>query len=134
MAWGNFKASQVQRLAKVGAPGLVNFITAVAYHFSPSLPAAFTQPGASTLADLCTIERAFKSYVNQTQVSYHLCHSVVGCDRLESTQSIISSLNVDSQSMIKIAVGDNSGSKQNLHIPLPIRTTLAIYSTPLPTA
>ena len=43
----------VQRSAKVGAPGLVNFITAVAYHFCPSLPAAFTQPGASTLADLC---------------------------------------------------------------------------------
>ena len=32
-----------------------NFITAVAYHFCPSLPAAFTQPGASTLAELCTI-------------------------------------------------------------------------------
>ena len=37
----------------LGAPGLVNFITAVAYHFCPSLPAAFTQPGALTLADLC---------------------------------------------------------------------------------
>ena len=44
----------VQRLAKFGAPGLVNFITAVAYHFCLSLPAAFTQPGALTLADLCT--------------------------------------------------------------------------------
>ena len=44
----------VQRLAKVGAPGLVNFTTAVAYHFCPSLPAAFMQPGASTLADLCS--------------------------------------------------------------------------------
>ena len=43
----------LQRSAKVGAPGLVNIITAVAYHFCPSLPAAFTQPGASTLADLC---------------------------------------------------------------------------------
>ena len=36
------------------APGLVNFITAVAYHLCPSLPAAITQPGALTLADLCT--------------------------------------------------------------------------------
>ena len=36
----------VQRSAKVGAPGLVNFITAVAYHFCPCLPAAFTQLGA----------------------------------------------------------------------------------------
>ena len=40
-------------LGQVCAPGLVNFITAVAYHLCPSLPAAFTQPGASTLADLC---------------------------------------------------------------------------------
>ena len=44
----------IQRLAKVCAPGLVNFTTALAYHFCRSLPAAFTQPGASTLADLCT--------------------------------------------------------------------------------
>ena len=43
----------VQRSAKVGAPGLVNFITAVAYHFCLSLTTAFTQPGASTLANLC---------------------------------------------------------------------------------
>ena len=34
--------------------GLVNFVAAVAHHFCPSLPAAFTQPGASTLADLCS--------------------------------------------------------------------------------
>ena len=33
---------------------MVNFIIAVTYHFCPSLPAASTQPGASTLADLCT--------------------------------------------------------------------------------
>ena len=46
--------THVQSSAIVGSPGLVNFITAVAYHFCPSLPAAFTQPGASTLADLCT--------------------------------------------------------------------------------
>ena len=39
--------------AKSWTPGLENFITAVAYHFCPSLPASFTQPGASTLADLC---------------------------------------------------------------------------------
>ena len=44
----------VQRWAEVGAPGLVNFFTAVAYHICPSLPAPFTQPGASTLTDLCT--------------------------------------------------------------------------------
>ena len=50
----------VQRLAQVDAPGLVSFITAVAYHFRPSLPAAFTQPGTSTLADLCTTRRGGK--------------------------------------------------------------------------
>ena len=32
----------------VSAPGLVNFITAIAYHFCLNLPAAFAQPGAST--------------------------------------------------------------------------------------
>ena len=52
-----FESRQVQRSAEVGATGLVNFITAVAYHFCPSLPAAFTQPGASTLADLCTYKQ-----------------------------------------------------------------------------
>ena len=41
----------IQRSAKVGATGLVNFITAVAYHFSLYLPAAFTKPGASTFAN-----------------------------------------------------------------------------------
>ena len=46
--------SLLQRWAKVCAPGLVNIIPAVAYHFCPTLPAAFTQPIASTLADLCT--------------------------------------------------------------------------------
>ena len=31
--------------------GLVNFVTALAYHFCLALPAAFTQPGQSLLAD-----------------------------------------------------------------------------------
>ena len=44
----------IQRSAKVDAPGLVNSISAVAYHYCPILPAAFTQPSASTLADLGT--------------------------------------------------------------------------------
>ena len=46
----------MQRPAKVGAPGLVNFITVVAYHIYPSFPAALTQPGESTSADVCTSE------------------------------------------------------------------------------
>ena len=51
MMWSPIKE---QRSAKVGAPGLVNSITGVAYHLYPSLPTAFTQPGAFTLADLRT--------------------------------------------------------------------------------
>ena len=39
--------------SKVDAPGLVNFVPAVSYHFCLNLPAAFTQPGTSTLTDLC---------------------------------------------------------------------------------
>ena len=45
----------IQRSAIVGALGLVNFITAVVYHFCPSLSAAFTKPGALTSADRCII-------------------------------------------------------------------------------
>ena len=35
--------------------GLVKFIPAVAYRFCPTLPAAFTQPGARLLAEPCTL-------------------------------------------------------------------------------
>ena len=44
----------IQGSAKRRAPGLVNFITAVAYHFCLSLPAAFTQPGSHILAEPCS--------------------------------------------------------------------------------
>ena len=64
----------IQRSAKVGAPGLVNFITAVAYHICPSLPAIFTQPGASTLADLCSGSVAM-SYLISGE-----CGAVGDCD------------------------------------------------------
>ena len=43
----------LQRLAEVSAPGFVNFITAVAYHFCLNLPVAFTQPGPHLLAESC---------------------------------------------------------------------------------
>ena len=36
--------------ADIDAPGLVNFNAAVAHRVCPSLPAAFKQPGALTLA------------------------------------------------------------------------------------
>ena len=38
----------------MGAPCLVNFIAALAYHFYLNLRAAFTQPGARFLALPCT--------------------------------------------------------------------------------
>ena len=53
----NRQREGIQRSAKVDVPGLVNFIPAVAYHSCLNLPAAFTQPGAPTLADLFTVER-----------------------------------------------------------------------------
>ena len=43
----------IQGSAKRWSPGLVNFVTALAYHFCLALPAAFTQPGARLFADLC---------------------------------------------------------------------------------
>ena len=49
----NLTVIDIQISAEVRAPGLVNFITAVAYHFCQSLPEAFTQPGVSTSAELC---------------------------------------------------------------------------------
>ena len=43
----------VQGSAKRLRPGLVNFVTAVAYHLCLALPAGFTQPGRSLFADPC---------------------------------------------------------------------------------
>ena len=51
--WQNGLWWFIQRSAIVNAPGFVNCVPAVAYHFCLNLPAAFTQPGASALADLC---------------------------------------------------------------------------------
>ena len=42
-------------LAKIRSLGLVNFVTAVAYHYCLVLPAAFTQPGDHLLAQPCTL-------------------------------------------------------------------------------
>ena len=47
----------LRRSAKVDAPGWVNFVSAFVYHLCLSLPAAFTQPGTSTLADICAAQR-----------------------------------------------------------------------------
>ena len=51
--------SDVQRSANVDAPLYVNFVPALTYHFCLNLPEAFTQPGASTLADLCIFMHLF---------------------------------------------------------------------------
>ena len=44
----------IQGSAKRRTPGLVNFVIAVAYHSCLALPAAFTQPEDSLLAEPCT--------------------------------------------------------------------------------
>ena len=43
----------VQGCAKKWAPGVANFVPAVAYHFCLTLPAAFTQPGDLLIAEPC---------------------------------------------------------------------------------
>ena len=48
------QAVVVQGSAKRRSPGLVTFVTALAYHFCPALPAAFTQPGKRSLEIPCT--------------------------------------------------------------------------------
>ena len=45
----------LQGSAKMLWPGLVNCVPAITYHFCLSLPAAFTQPGQSLLAEPCTL-------------------------------------------------------------------------------
>ena len=54
----------LQGRAKKWSPGLVNFVTAVAYHFCLSLPAAFTRPGDHLLAEPCIAdsERAYPKF------------------------------------------------------------------------
>ena len=44
----------IQGSANPRTPGLVNFVTAVAYHFCLNLPEKFSQPGARGLANPCT--------------------------------------------------------------------------------
>ena len=48
--------SDIQGQAKRHFPGLVNYVTALAYHFCLALPAAFSQPGDRPLAEPCTPE------------------------------------------------------------------------------
>ena len=45
--------SEIQSSAKRWFPGLVNFVSAIPYHFCLAYPAAFTQPGNHLLAYPC---------------------------------------------------------------------------------
>ena len=74
----------VQGSAKVGAPGLVNSITAVAYHFCTSLPTAFTQPGASTLADLSTFTSPIMFVMTQIFDQHRFVNVHATCRVLET--------------------------------------------------
>ena len=53
IAFIRYLIKYLQGSAKRRATGLVNFVTAVAYHFCLSLPAPFTQPEVQLLAELC---------------------------------------------------------------------------------
>ena len=55
----------------------MNFFTAVACDFCPSLPAAFTQPGASALADVCN---GIDSIVGDIQQAPKVAAAKVGSD------------------------------------------------------
>ena len=54
---GSVKRWPVPGSAIRRAPGLVKFVTAVAYHFCLNLPRASSQPGARGLADSCRREQ-----------------------------------------------------------------------------
>ena len=51
--WSNSVKHVFTGLGKKRAPGLVNFVHAVAYHLCLALPLAITQPGARLKAELC---------------------------------------------------------------------------------
>ena len=53
----SIRTSYVQGSTNRRALGLVNFVPALAYHFSLNLPAAFTQPRARLLVEPCIIPK-----------------------------------------------------------------------------
>ena len=58
MAYGKLSeraTMYVQGSTNRRAPGLVNFVPALAHHFCLNLPSAFTQPGACLLVEPCTV-------------------------------------------------------------------------------
>ena len=71
-----FPVTKVQGSAKRLRPGLVNFVTAVAYHFCLAMPAAFKQPGASTLAGLCITKRRGRERSKVMEGLLELCRMI----------------------------------------------------------
>lgn len=55
----NRRLHSLQGSAKRLCPGLVKFISAIAYHFCLNLPAAFMKPGRSLLAQLSRVVTGF---------------------------------------------------------------------------
>ena len=56
------RCSHIQSSTNRRAPGFVNFVLALAYHFCLNLPAAFTQPGARLLVKPCSVEQGSLTY------------------------------------------------------------------------
>ena len=57
------------------APGFVNFVLALAYHFWLNFPAAFTQPGARLLVEPCTyyaLSNIYTQFVRKFWLVLHL--------------------------------------------------------------
>ena len=63
---------QEQGLAKSRSQGLVNFVTALAYHIYLALPAAFTQPGDHLLPEHCSL--------NAQSIELKLSHPILELD------------------------------------------------------
>ena len=62
----NGPLTELQGSANPRAPGLVNFVPAVAYHFCLNLPEKFSQPGVHGLADPCM-------YLTNPSLHFPLC-------------------------------------------------------------
>ena len=55
--WSEKVCLNIQSSSNWRAPGLVNFVLAVAYYFWLNLPAAFTEPGARLLEEPCSLQK-----------------------------------------------------------------------------
>ena len=74
---GNLCSSGVQGSAKRLLSGIVNFVTAVAYHFFLCLPTAFTQPSGRLLVKPCTMSSGVAQTVENDNVPWSHFHFVL---------------------------------------------------------